>query len=614
MTKEESPIIEFEKDASAPIIRYDLPSPSSYEGKVYIEISNDAEITEGKNISTYFDPKTTGKPPKYKEILEKYRNEIQEYLYNSRKQDLERDLYTIFEIDEIEREIMENRYSGTYSFDDDELGTFPKDWENLSYQGCKVHVIHEFNEHRKVLYMDNGDTGENFRIKNVFTQEQANGTVELWASVDDFSENRGIRIELFSGVSEALKERLFAIQLGEYFYYKVDRWIRLSPTIPPCNTNQWYHIRIDFEQSDQKYMDLGPKQFQVFINGDKFGPFTTKLTGNATLLSINSMNRRNVVAHIDAIGYSWDPDYTIGDNFQKEMIPMNILAKIILMKRRYLTFINNIEEKFDDKGNVIDHAIKAKNELFNYYVKINIGKKIPVFYRSMGGKLKIKFVPIPPIPEPRFMFVESHKLTNFPGDYGAGTVIKTFSLLPREVTEISIKTWKKTEETTQKASSILDSYTTEKADEFERNIQAESARTSKIDTSFSYNVNASASASWGWGRARVSAGASSSTNSSREESAKNVMNATAKHAQTASAQREVNVDTSYERSVEEGIETATMRTIRNLNVTRTLNFTFRQMNQEFHSILHLTDLRLAFYNGYPGSYREYALSDLGYMI
>ena len=38
----EIPMINFESDAKAPIIRYDLPSPSSYEGKNIIEI-NDIE-------------------------------------------------------------------------------------------------------------------------------------------------------------------------------------------------------------------------------------------------------------------------------------------------------------------------------------------------------------------------------------------------------------------------------------------------------------------------------------------------------------------------------------------------------------------------------------------
>lgn len=258
---------------------------------------------------------------------------------------------------------------------------------------------------------------------------------------------------------------------------------------------------------------------------------------------------------------------------------------------------------------------QVRYQLFKYYLEVAITYKdlVPAFYKTLGNHLKIKFIKVEDL-KPRLLFVETFRLTNFPGDYGAGTTIKTFSLLPRESTEISVKTWKKTEETMKKASSILDSYTEDTADEFEKSAQAECARSAKIDKTSSYNVKASANAGWGWGSASVSAGTEGSTSSSREASAKNVMSAASKHAQSSSAQREVNIDTEHERRVETEVETSMMRSIRNLNVTRTLNFTFRQMNQEYHSILHLVDLRLGFYNGYPGSFREYPLCDIVHFV
>jgi len=293
-----------------------------------------------------------------------------------------------------------------------------------------------------------------------------------------------------------------------------------------------------------------------------------------------------------------------------ETILKVLRAKKVQMEEDY-------DEEFPVKP-VIPEGVdtfKARYELFKYYLEIamRFQNLVPAFYKSMGNHLKIKFISIEEL-KPRLLFVETLKLTNFPGDYGAGTTVKTFSLLPREITEISVKTWRRTETTIKEASSILDSYTEEKADEFERAVQSENSRFSKIDKSSSYNVKASASARWGWGSASVSAGAEGSTKSTRESSVKNVMNATAKHAQTASAKREVNIDTEHEKKEEIGVETTTMRTIRNLNVSRTLNFTFRQMNQQFHSILHLTDLKLGFYNGYPGSLREYPLSDIWHFV
>jgi len=617
---EENPIIEFEKDAAAPIIRYDLPSPSSYEGKIYIEIDID------NNIEKLFDEDRTKKKPIYREIIKKYRNEIQEYLINSRKLDLERDLYLTFELKEFGKEETIISHRGTFNFQEDSIGeSQPSGFSNIYPPNTGGEVISEIDGHTKVLRVYDNNNKAYAIVKQVFSEagfnNQTHGTIEYYHRATSVYHNTNIRVNW----STELKDNAFALgtRRNKWSINSDLGWQHISdisPDIPPPQANKWHHVRIAFRcNGAPDYLNLGEGEFEVTLDGVSGGIYKFREPHSEIAMIVFHTEwgpYGNTKAFFDAIGYSWDPDYTIGDNLEVSETLLGILDKIGSVNEEYLTLLNRIEEKFDDQGNIIDFALKEKNDFFNYYVQValEIDNRVPIFYRTMGGKLKIRFVEVPEEPEPRFMFVETHKITSFPGDYGAGTTIKTFSLLPREITEISVKTWKKTTEQTQKASSILDSYTTEKADEFERNIQAESARTSKIDTSFSYNVNASVSASWGWGKASVSGGINGSTNSSREEAVKNVMNATAKHSQSASAQREVNIDTSFERSVEEGIETAIMRTIRNLNVSRTLNFTFRQMNQEFHSISHLTDLRLAFYNGYPGSYREYGLCDLGYLV
>ena len=67
----------------------------------------------------------------------------------------------------------------------------------------------------------------------------------------------------------------------------------------------------------------------------------------------------------------------------------------------------------------------------------------------------------------------------------------------------------------------------------------------------------------------------------REEFAKNISSALQKHVSKASAKREVQVNTSYEVRTQAGEETSVEREIANINVGATLNFVFRQMNQEF---------------------------------
>ncbi|HEX7174353.1 MAG TPA: hypothetical protein VF240_03605 [Pyrinomonadaceae bacterium] len=222
----------------------------------------------------------------------------------------------------------------------------------------------------------------------------------------------------------------------------------------------------------------------------------------------------------------------------------------------------------------------------------------------------------------RLILVESYRLSSYLGSYGAGRTIKTFSLLPGEKTKISIKTFTKTEEDAKSASSILDSFTQESSDDFEESMGEEQSNKKNYDESFQYKVEATAQASWGWGSAGISGGLSGGTNSAREDFSKNISNATQKHVAKASAKRDVKIETSYEVKTSEGEETSVERVIENINVSRTLNFVFRQMNQEFITLLHLVDARVGYFNvvhvqGQPEprySYREATLPELDALL
>ena len=195
----------------------------------------------------------------------------------------------------------------------------------------------------------------------------------------------------------------------------------------------------------------------------------------------------------------------------------------------------------------------------------------------------------------RLILVESYALSSYLGNYGAGRTIKTFSLLPGERTRISIKTYTRTDEDAKSTSSILDSATDESIKEFETAIANEHANQKNYQESQMYKVGATASVGWGWGSATVSGEVGGNSNSAREEFAKNISNATQKHVAKVSAKREVQVNTAYEVKQQTGEETALEREVENINVSRTLNFVFRQMNQEFITLLHLVDVRVGFF-------------------
>ncbi|MGI5291137.1 hypothetical protein ACQEVF_48580 [Nonomuraea polychroma] len=245
------------------------------------------------------------------------------------------------------------------------------------------------------------------------------------------------------------------------------------------------------------------------------------------------------------------------------------------------------------------------------------GNRLTVF-RDASGRHTHRFIPAPRKGAPALMLVEYYRLSSFPARYGAGRTIKTFSLLPGERTKIRVKSYRRSEKTLSQASSILDSTNDEVESEFERSVQAEQATQDNTSRSFEYHAEARAEVSARWGLAKVNAsvsgGVKGSSNASREELAKNVSSAVAQNAARASSRRDVTVDTTMEAKEEQTEETAITRTLENVNVSRTLNFVFRQMNQEFVSLLHLVDVRVAFFNGFTESRHEVPLAELNQLL
>jgi hypothetical protein len=249
--------------------------------------------------------------------------------------------------------------------------------------------------------------------------------------------------------------------------------------------------------------------------------------------------------------------------------------------------------------------------------QLNAGNRLAL-YRDTSGRCVYRFIPVPVKGAPTLLLVETYRLSSFPARYGAGRTIQTFSLLPGERTKIRVNSYKRSSEGLTRSSSILDSSTDETESQFEQTVLAEQSNQDGTSRAFEYHAEAQAQAkaTWGWGSADVSAngGVSGSSNVTREEFAKNVANAVSQNAARASSRRDVQVDSSMDARTESGEEQAVERELSNVNVSRTLNFVFRQMNQEFVTILHLVDIRVAFFNGFAESRFEVPLPEIDTLL
>ncbi len=277
---------------------------------------------------------------------------------------------------------------------------------------------------------------------------------------------------------------------------------------------------------------------------------------------------------------------------------------------------------------------------------------MPLVRRMVGNRVnQVQYVPKPKKPVPRICIIEEYRTCSYLGNYGAGKVVKTFSLLPGERTTISVRTYHDSSTTSQYSHNAIDSFSDTSATELDRLVQEETGSlesstntsnqsgSSYMDTynsknsSSAFNISAGASlnlagifkAHIGGGYSRseeeletTGSGMSSSydySHSGMRSSNMNVLNsALSKHVQQSNANRQIQVNTSTATTTRSGEETATMREIVNYNKSRVANHAFRQLLQEYTTITYLSNIKFAYTNGYPDSLRVVDLANLRNML
>lgn len=191
--------------------------------------------------------------------------------------------------------------------------------------------------------------------------------------------------------------------------------------------------------------------------------------------------------------------------------------------------------------------------------------------------------------------VELCNLSLFYGRYGLGRTINTFTLLPGETTTIQLTSKRSSTVTSEQTTNVFDKVDTSSKSELERSVEQESSTATEEASSDSQSVTAGASGGAFGVSFSFSASASQSSSSSRSEFARAVSGAVSNQASEYSSERSVEANTTSTQTVQGDDSTSVTRNIQNLNNNRTLNFVFRQLNQEFISVLHLVDIRLGFF-------------------
>ena len=192
-------------------------------------------------------------------------------------------------------------YPATHNFRDEVDGTSGTDIDFVDAidANCAATIVAVIDGHRKVLYTD-AVTVNYMGWQNDFVGDEATGTIEFWIRFVQANLQHSLSIG-DGGTADRIVINWF--NTGDVKYYDgVHR-----DTGANYAANIWYHYKIEFDCA---------ADWHLWIDGVSIdGGAGYTYIGNPSAMDMMFFDPQiGAESYIDAVGYSWDTDYHIGDN------------------------------------------------------------------------------------------------------------------------------------------------------------------------------------------------------------------------------------------------------------------------------------------------------------
>ncbi len=192
-------------------------------------------------------------------------------------------------------------FPGTYNFRDEAVGTSGTDINDVILNQCDTcEIVSDYLGHKKALHFVDSNSGQ-IRLA---PHTETSGTFELWGNNptanDWYIRHRDNDLNFPISIYVASKT-LIQILHGNGAGGTTTVNVAIAE-------DEWFHIKVKF--------DCGTAKQSVWVNEvlevdeENFDDDDTP----TNLIYINTFNDGACEGYIDAIGYSWDANYKIGDN------------------------------------------------------------------------------------------------------------------------------------------------------------------------------------------------------------------------------------------------------------------------------------------------------------
>ncbi|MFX1323348.1 MAG: hypothetical protein ACFE8N_00210 [Promethearchaeota archaeon] len=206
-------------------------------------------------------------------------------------------------------EPMSGYYPATYGFENDAIGSDPEEWTVYEVGGT-INVISALGNHNNVVEV-HSTSADHARLTNLFPATTT-GTIECWVRTNIIIDD-SIVLRVTDGASN--NELLMSVNpfTSKWEYNDGDTWYGMPASVV---SNTWFHLRIEFDCTDDWHLWIdGVSQ----DGGTGFG-YRNPVTQMDRFIIGTTNQPNNCYAYFDAIGYSWDPNYSICDNLNEGLL------------------------------------------------------------------------------------------------------------------------------------------------------------------------------------------------------------------------------------------------------------------------------------------------------
>ncbi|MHA2366951.1 MAG: hypothetical protein ACXAC7_23565, partial [Candidatus Hodarchaeales archaeon] len=212
-------------------------------------------------------------------------------------------------------EPMNGYYPATYGFENDPIGRTPIDWVNITTgnQSSYTNVISDYGGHKDVIDCFHAKDSV-WHLRNFFNNTE--GTIEFWIRHSSYGSEEIVEFTMSNSTYSTFFD--FYLFNGDIRIYTDIGQI----TIGNYLINTWHHIRIDFRgNSGSPYLGLNQNEFNFHLDDILLGTHGFQQPGDPYFLQFESFySSFEYYTYLDAIGYSWDPNYNVGDNMYEGLL------------------------------------------------------------------------------------------------------------------------------------------------------------------------------------------------------------------------------------------------------------------------------------------------------